>query len=98
MSDVAQAFTNEQERWREHRRNQSNDDGFGIDKDELPASFDADTTDMSDTQLVIQNKELLEMQKEADYQNNSTVATDIAKRRMELWNEAKERGISDEFE
>jgi hypothetical protein len=97
MSDVAESHSNDVERWKAYQRNRSSND-LESAKDQSRVAYNKDPADMSDTQLINQHTELLRMQKEADYQNNTTVAKDIAKRRMELWRESESRGISRKLE
>jgi len=89
MNDVVDALHNDREKFRQYKDR----DNHGWESVEPRASFNEDPDSMSDNQLVKQHSELLKMQKQEDYLNNSHTAKDIAKRRNKLWKEATKRGI-----
>jgi hypothetical protein len=91
---VAESHANEMEAWREYQRNRRDDDGFDA---EARASYDMPVEEMSDAQIIKQHEELLEMQEDADYNNNMAVAKEIAQRRQKLFEESRCRGISDQL-
>lgn len=61
------------------------------------ADYDVDPKNMTNDQIALQHKELLKMQKQENYLNNSHTAKDIAKRRQKLWKTAEKRGIENKL-
>ena len=84
------------EKYREYLRNQK-DNSLESAKGKEKVPFDLDPQNMSEYQIKKQHTTLLRWQKQEDYKNNETIAKDIAKRRMELFKEAKKRGFHTEL-
>ena len=90
-NNVAKAEARDKKRFREYQQNRRQNDGW--DCGTKRASFDTDPTNMSNDQIVLQHEELLKMQKQEHTAGHSHTAKDIARRRNELWQEAKQREI-----
>ena len=94
-NNVAKAEYRDRKRFREYKRNQSDNDGWEAEK---RASYNDDPSSMSDSQLIKQHNELLRLQKQEFQANHDHMAKDMAKRRNKLWKEARKRGIENELQ
>ena len=90
---VAKAEINDRKQYRQYKKSENNSWESGT----VRADYDVNPDNMTNEQIILQHKELLKMQKEENYLNNSHTATDIAKRRNELWKTAEKRGIEKEL-
>lgn len=93
MSETAAALERDRQRYREYKQNQTD----GWEAGEPQADYNDDPTDMSDTQLENQHDDLLRLQKQEKQAGHSDMAKRMAKRRNELWKEAKRRGIEEQL-
>jgi len=91
MSNTAKALSRDRERFRKYQRNRGSDNGWEASDPRAP--FDADPSDMSNDQIRNQHDTLLRLQKQELSAGNDHAAKDMARRRNELWNEAKHRGF-----
>jgi len=94
MSDVTDAYERDRQRWAEYR---STDDE-GWDTPDPRVSYTDDPTEMTDDQIVRQHDDLLRLQRRDVHADRDEMAKAKARRRMALWSEADDRGITNRLD